>query len=146
MAAWLPEAVAAVHGRGTPPDLALTLDSLLDRWDVAYPPGETLVAELCDGDVVGLVRVRGSAAESLVFDALTVRADVRNLSYGQEMVETLEKMKGAGVEVAYARVPPSNGLAIYFWLRTGYRPLFPVPFDVPDELDRGLLWMVRDLT
>jgi GNAT superfamily N-acetyltransferase len=140
---WLSEAVAAVSGRGTErvPDLALR--AALRLWDERYPPGETLAGALQGGDVIGLLRVREAATPGLIIDALSVRADRRNLGYGQEIVFALEEVRGAPSRVALAGVPRTNGLAIYFWLRTGYRPLFPVPDDLSPALDHARLWMMR---
>lgn len=146
VAPWLAEAVAAVNGRGAAVDTGLTLDALAWRWDAVYPPGETLLGELRDGTPVGLLRVRDTVRGRLVMDALTVRAEARNLGYGQEMVFALEEAWGVPGGTAAAGVPRANGLAVYFWLRTGYRPLYPLPAGAPPDLDRALLWMVRELT
>lgn len=143
---WLAEAVAAIQGRGAPADAALTLDSVLAAWDAGYPPGETLIGMLADGAPVGLLRVRAGVPGRLVIDALTVRGSARNLGYGQEMVIALERRVGAAGVRAAAGVPRSNGLAIYFWLRAGYHPLYPLPAETPPEMDRAMLWMVRELT
>jgi hypothetical protein len=104
VAAWLGEAVAAVQGRGTAVDGALTLEALGQRWNEAYPAGETLVAQLQDGSLVGLARVRQAVRGRLVIDALTVRADARNLGYGLEMVIALEEARaGPGGTAAATR-------------------------------------------
>jgi ribosomal protein S18 acetylase RimI-like enzyme len=143
---WLPEAVAAIQGRGTAPDSTLSLDALLEAWDRTLPAGATFIGERSDGLTVGLLRARTSDRERLVIDALTVRADRRNLGHGQEMVCALEETFGQMGGMVYAGVPRTNGLAIYFWLRTGYRPLYPPPSDWPDDLDRSRFWMQRRLT
>lgn len=142
VAPWLPEAAAAVHGRGTAPVNGLALGELLGQWDDRYPPGQTLIAIMGGGEPVGLARVRDTGPARLVIDALTVRADARNLGYGQEVVYALEAAWPAA-EVAAAGVPRANGLAVYFWLRTGYHPLYPRDGNQPADLDPALLWMVR---
>lgn len=140
---WLPEAVAAIQGRGAALDPSLTLGMLLERWDRTYPAGDTMLGERSDGLPVGLLRARTSEPARLVIDALTVRADRRNLGYGQEMVFALENASGRAGGKVLVGVPRTNGLAIYFWLRTGYRPLYPVRAGWPDDLDPSLFWMER---
>jgi GNAT superfamily N-acetyltransferase len=140
---WLAEAVAAIQGRGSLPDDGLTLAALLARWERTYPAGETLVGVLAEGGVIGLLRARVTEPSRLIIDALTVRADRRNLGYGQDMVFALEESRGRAGGVVLAGVPPRNGLAIYFWLRTGYRPLYPRPRFWFPELDPALFWMER---
>jgi GNAT superfamily N-acetyltransferase len=146
VASWLPEAAAAIDGRGAPVDRYLTLDSLLRCWDARFLPGATLLAERADGAVVGLARVRTPEDAGLVIDTLAVRADARNRGYGLEMVLAIETTFGEASTRAYAGIPRENGLAVYFWLRAGYRPLYPVPAGPPPGLDPALLWMVRSLT
>lgn len=143
VAGWLPEAVAAVQGRGTAAS-ADTLDGALARWDTSYPAGRTLLAVAVDGTPLGLVRARRAAGARLVVDALTVRADARNLGYGVEMVMAIEAEHGDAV-AAFAGVPRTNGLAVYFWLRAGYHPLYPVTDDGGPGLDGDRLWMTRVL-
>jgi hypothetical protein len=53
-----------------------------------------------------------------------------------------------GVERVYAPVPDGRGLAVYFWLRLGFRPLTrseaPWPLvGLGDESGRGI-WMVSE--
>ena len=140
---WLPEAVAALQGRGAPVDRSLTLARLLAAWAGESPAGATFAAELVDGSVIGLLRITEAPDSALVFDALAVRADLRNLGYGQEMVITAEESFASRCTDAYAGVPRTNGLAIYFWLRAGYRPLYPTPAAVATWLTPGRLWMGR---
>lgn len=141
---WLPEAIAAIDGRGQAVDATLTGETLAARWDQHYPAGETLVAVLSDGTAAGLARVRLVDA-ALVIDALTVRADRRNLGYGQEIVFALEQRAGGRCTVALAAVPPGNGLAVYFWLRTGYHPLLPPPAAGHFGIAAPRFWMTRAL-
>jgi GNAT superfamily N-acetyltransferase len=99
---------------------------------------------LGDGRVVGLAHVHRTN-EALLYSALTVRADGRNLGYGQEMVIALEAAYGQGCAVAAAAVPRTNGLAVYFWLRAGYRPVHGRAFRHLTMLTPGPLWMLREL-
>lgn len=143
MAPWLAEAVAAIPGRGAVAEHGLTLADLEGRWDFIHTGGITLAGALKDGTVVGIMRVRVQAPSRLVIDALAVRAGSRNLGYGQELVIALEESRGQPGGEVYAGVPRGNGLAIYFWLRAGYRPLYPLPPGLPPDMDPRLFWMVR---
>ncbi|MER3420890.1 MAG: hypothetical protein C4290_10355, partial [Chloroflexota bacterium] len=73
-------------------------------------------------------RLRAASLGRILIEVLAVRADRRNLGYGLEMVMAVEA--GWSGRVALAQVPRENGLAVYFWLRTGYRPFYP--FGGPD--------------
>lgn len=137
---WLAEAVAAVQGRDAVPEPGLTLAAAIDRWDAVLPAGQVWLALLPDGSPVGLARVRRSNGGPLIVDALAVRRDARNLGYGQEFVIALEQ--GHGTTLSFAGVPRTNGLAVYFWLRAGYRPSFPPLGDEP-AVPEGRLWMRR---
>lgn len=142
---WLPEAVAAVQGRGGQTRPGLTLPSLREEWQISYPGGETLLGAPGGDAPIGVLRVRPSGDGRLLIDALAVRADARNLGYGQEMVLAAEERATAWARSVVAGVPRANGLAVYFWLRTGYRPLYPVAAPLPPTMNPALLWMVRAL-
>jgi GNAT superfamily N-acetyltransferase len=142
---WLAEAVAAIQGRGvTPPEPDLTLDRLHDRWDSSAPRGVSAAGVLGDGSIVGLAHVH-QERDALLCTALTVRASERNLGYGQELVIAFEAAYGSGCAIAAAAVPRTNGLAIYFWLRAGYRPVHGRRFRNLSMLEAGPLWMLRAL-
>jgi len=66
----------------------------------------------------------------------------RRWGLGQDAVRLFEEVAGRhGVRAFRAQVPVSLGLALYFWLRLGYRPL-----DVERETKRsGTLAMVREV-
>ena len=53
-----------------------------------------------------------------------------------------------GVEAVYASIPDGRGLAVYFWLRLGYRPLTrseaPWPLEGLSEQPRPGIWMARE--
>ncbi len=76
--------------------------------------------------------------ERLLIHELAVAAEHRDRGYGAEAVFTIETLSGAAE--SYALVPLANGLAVYFWLRIGYRPRFR---SRPEWL--GYTVMVRDL-
>lgn len=143
---WLAEALAAVGGRDgrvmrtgeiRPAALLLDLSWPTNSIDIIYS----------DSEDVGFLGWRRDEAEAsgrggLVITALAVRADRRNLGYGAEAVAALEEHVGAAW--AYAAVPRANGLAVYFWLHAGYRPV-RVDEAPARALDPACLWMVRRL-
>jgi GNAT superfamily N-acetyltransferase len=53
-----------------------------------------------------------------------------------------------GIETVYAPVPDGRGLAVYFWLRQGYRPVTvaggPGPLIGLTDQPRPGIWMVRE--
>lgn len=140
---WLPEAVAAVQGRDAAPAPVPTLTAARALWDTTLAPGLVRLALLPDGTPAGVARIRHGTGSTLVVDALAIRRDARNLGYGQEFVFALEREFGA--THSFAGVPRANGLAVYFWLRAGYRPVYPARGDEPLALD-ARLWMRRELT
>ena len=147
---WLAEAVAAVDGVRPGPETPATLAALARLGDRRWSGGTLLVLVAAGQGVVGLLGWRplataGGAATAAVIDALAVRRDRRDLGYGVEAVERLEAMLSAAT--VYATPPRTNGLALYFWLRAGYRPFYPNPAAAAamHGLDPALLWMVREL-
>jgi|GEM_PF-1112083 len=111
-----------------------------EDWLAAAAVGETSLLITLDAAVVGYLRCRLSDPDCGITE-LAVRPDVRNLGYGSEAVFALEALAAtAGGRQGVALVPRANGLAIYFWLRIGYRPAYPRPAPLP-----GFTAMVRDL-
>jgi GNAT superfamily N-acetyltransferase len=84
----------------------------------------TLLIEV-HGEPVGFIRF-GLAHGECVLRELGVRPERRNLGFGSEAVFALERQAlSDGFTQGVAPVPLANGLAIYFWLRIGYRPCYP---------------------
>jgi len=75
-----------------------------------------------DGAVIGEVKCRGGepAAGWLTVRDIVVGEGWRGWGYGSEAVWLLEAE--AQAERFRADVEAGNGLALYFWLRLGYRP------------------------
>ena len=144
---WLAEAVAAVdRARGVGADAPTNLDGLR-RW---------IHARWRDAECAAIVTARGltgfliwqaarppqtgATVHAAVIAALAVRHDARNLGYGAEAVEAVEESVRA--RQVLAAIPRTNGLAVYFWLRAGYRPVALV--EQPDlARDPEHLWMLR---
>ncbi|MDE3094593.1 MAG: GNAT family N-acetyltransferase [Chloroflexota bacterium] len=53
------------------------------------------------------------------------------------------EMRAAGISRVYAPAPAVHGIAVYFWIRLGYRPLLRPAW--PCERP-GAGWMMRDIT
>ena len=75
-------------------------------------------------------------------DFLAVAPEQRRLGIGSSMVLGVERRLKRKAQRLYALVPASIGLALYFWLRLGYRPLLrrEAP-EMPSSNDS--VWMVR---
>jgi GNAT superfamily N-acetyltransferase len=139
---WLAEAFAALTGERTARAAPLTLPRLLTAAAECWPGAEPL-AVVEDAVTIGFLIARcdadGLSRETAIV-ALAVRADRRNLGYGGEAVAALEAARPDDRFVA--AIPRTNGLAVYFWLRTGYRPI-RVHEDPRRARDRDTLWMMR---
>lgn len=54
-----------------------------------------------------------------------------------------DELRTAGATRAYAPAPELHGIAMYFWIRLGYRPLMRPEWPCERE---GVAWLARDLT
>jgi GNAT superfamily N-acetyltransferase len=89
---------------------------------------------------VGALAAR-QEGEWLVWSWLAVDETLRAYGYGGAAVPIVERAaQRAGLVGARVLVPASNGVALYFWLRLGYRPLAKGSWRRPYE---GT-WMVRE--
>ena len=92
----------------------------------------------------------GSEGPALVWQWFAVGAAWRAFGYGGAAVPIVERAATKlGATSARVRVPASNGVALYFWLRLGYRPVAqgarPAGEVLPSiEAAREGTWMVRD--
>jgi hypothetical protein len=100
------------------------------------------------GMAVAALDVPRPGSASVAFIAIEPARRFRGL--GGEAALALEGhlRSRLGIEAVYAPVPDGRGLAVYFWLRLGYRPLLPAeapgaPLGLQGERMRGI-WMVRD--
>jgi len=92
-----------------------------------------------DGERVGEVRLRVQAPGLLVIDALRVDEAHRGYGLGSDAAALVrEAAARAGFTLLRAWAPPDRGLAVYFWVRMGLRPLF-------GEGPEGGLWFERAL-
>lgn len=95
---------------------------------LAIPATPAVPANPASQEAVGFIAARTDPADAtgdriLTIVALAIAPAHRNLGFGAEAVYAAEAQhkRAAG---SRALVPIGNGLALYFWLRVGYRPLF----------------------
>lgn len=82
-------------------------------------------------------------SEAARIDLLAVPTDTRRLGIGGRAAIALEKHLAKSTRRIYVAVPSTIGLALYFWLRLGYRPLLQSDWPVP--LEGTSTWMVCEL-
>ena len=133
---------------------ALAPDWTLDDLSPHVAAGEAVVMSVRDGGPVGLaVVLLGqpiSGAACVPFIAIDPAARFRGL--GGEAGLALERLTRERWQArrALAPVPERRGLAVYFWLRLGYRPLTQAEAPWPlvglnGRVGPGI-WMARDFS
>ena len=127
--------------------LAQAERSLEVRFVDAKAAGCELLAMEAGDEIVGLLdyRCHEPAEGWLTTKFIAVRDGRRGFGYGSEAVRALEAWaeKSHKVTSFLSEVDPRNGLALYFWLRLGYRPAHAgeVFWRAPDE--GGIIAMIR---
>jgi GNAT superfamily N-acetyltransferase len=81
--------------------------------------------------------------DSARVDLLAVARDDRCLGIGSRAALALERRLRRSAPRIYIGLPQRFGLALYFWLRLGYRPLTQGEWPANEEATSA--WMVRDL-
>ncbi len=131
--AWLAETTDAIGGRAGEPGLFARVAA----GDAAY----WILRAGGGREAVGAVAARLEADGALRWTWVGVAAPVRGWGLGGAAVTALERTAHRlGATSARARTPEANGIALYFWLRLGYRPLAAGPW--PAEC--AGTWMVRE--
>ena len=145
---WYAEAVATAHSlREQPPDE--TLERRFSDAE-ASDTGLLLVAKADDPAPIGLLQYRLGFPDKgwLAIDFLALAAGCRGWGYGSEAVRLVGDgaVDSRKAKRFLAEVDTRNGLALYFWLRLGYRPARAdeVFWRAPDE--DGIIAMVREGT
>ena len=131
---------------------ALTPDWQIEDLEATLPNANTVLVSDKAGEALGLVLLLSDRPESgdVSVPLVAVAPQRRFSGLGGEAVLAVEREVRArwGVQRCFAPVPDGRGLAVYFWLRLGYRPLttqqapWP-PAGLADEPRRGM-WMVRE--
>ena len=133
LAAWLPAvAEEAQCPRWTPPD---ALHEAIGGLHV-----------LTNDDRSAFIAFQTAApeADAAQVDFLAVVPGQRRLGIGASMALGVERRLKSKAERLYALVPASIGLALYFWLRLGYRPLARKD-SPPMPSSNTSVWMVRSI-
>jgi GNAT superfamily N-acetyltransferase len=102
------------------------------------------------GDPIGVAVVLRDVplpgCASIPFLAIDPERRFRGLG-GEAGLALFAHLRAQGVEKVYAPVPDGRGLAVYFWLRLGFRPLTtpesPGPVSGLSGEMRGI-WMLRE--
>ena len=137
MNAWLPGALA--------PDWSLA------DLEGALPRSHAVLFEDQAGSPAGLavVFLDRPQAEAATVAFLTIDPLRRFRGLGGEAALALERhlRERLGMGKVYAPVPDNRGLAVYFWLRLGYRPLTaaesPGPLVGLNPEPKAGIWMLR---
>lgn len=95
--------------------------------------GEAIVTFTLEAPLPGAARI----------NLLAVTPDKRRLGIGGRAAIALEKRLARTSKRVYVAVPSTIGLALYFWLRLGYRPLTQREWPAPPEGTSA--WMVREV-
>lgn len=135
LAAWLPR-VAAESGCARWAD-AGALRAAAGRAGVALGGG-------VDAESFVAYETGAPARDDAVVRFLAVEPGRRRLGAGYRTALAVEERLARAAKRCYVLVPGRLGLALYFWLRLGYRPLTQgerpaVPAETP------AVWMVREL-
>jgi len=136
LTAWLP-GVAADAGC----ESWATDDTLRD----AVGRRDVLVAH--DTGPAGLLVFETATPESdaAVVRFLAVDPARRRLGIGGRAALALERRLGRTTRRLYVAIPSRSGLALYFWLRLGYRPLTQAEWPARPD-DSPATWMLRELS
>lgn len=134
LAAWLPSTAS---------------DAGCERWTDAEALAAAIATEgvlvADEGGAVGLVSydAAGPGREAHI-RLLAVDPERRRLGFGGRAALALERRLRPSADQVCALVPARLGLALYFWLRLGYRPLTHAERPPPAQAGPSL-WMVRSL-
>ena len=135
LACWLPKTAAGLGCRRWASEEALE--------DAAAEDGVLIAAE---GEPVGFLAYEVGAPErdAARVRLLAVAPGRRRLGVGSRAALALERRLAGSSARIYVPVPAKLGLAFYFWLRLGYRPLTQREWPAPPE-EPPAAWMVRSL-
>lgn len=133
-------------------EAALAPEWTLADFEVALAASEAVLISDREGAPIGLalLRPRAPAPGDATIAFLAVQPERRFRGLGGEAgmaVERLARERLAARRV-YAGIPEGRGLAVYFWLRLGFRPLSSAaapktPLGLAGESLPGI-WMLRD--
>jgi hypothetical protein len=131
---------------------ALSPDWQIEDLEAALPLAHGVLISDRTGQALGLIVLLADRPEqgAISFPLVAVAPQRRFSGLGGEAVLAVEREVRArwGAQRCYAPVPDGRGLAVYFWLRLGYRPLThaqaPWPLAGLSAEPRRGMWMVRE--
>lgn len=97
-----------------------------------------------DGRDIGVLRyhLRRATADALI-DLVAAPAEESRRGAGMAAAALAEgELRAAGASRVFAPAPQAHGIAVYFWIRLGYRPLMHPEWPCDRQ---GVAWLVRDL-
>ena len=124
-------------------DAAKPASSLLERLSADARTRASIVQR--DGEAVGLViyRIDAPAPGATIVEIVTTPPAFARRGAGMGAVALIEDaLRAEGVRTVYAPSPAIHGIATYFWIRLGYRPLMRAEW--PCERT-GVAWLAREL-
>ena len=130
---------------------ALAPEWTLADLEAAVADGNGVLISDAEGAVTGaaivLCDVPAAGSATIPFLAVDPARRFRGLG-GEAGLALAAHLRSSGVSRVYAPVPDGRGLALYFWLRLGFRPLLqgesPGPLlGLKAEPVRGV-WMLQD--
>jgi GNAT superfamily N-acetyltransferase len=130
---------------------ALAPDWSLAELERVVEAGEGVLISDLDAQPIGAAVVRRNAPteEAVAVPFIAVAPGRRFRGLGGEAGLALERhlRRRLGIEKVYAPVPEQRGLAVYFWMRLGYRPLMAGESAWPlaglNDVARAGIWLVR---
>jgi GNAT superfamily N-acetyltransferase len=132
-------------------EAALAPEWLLEDLLAALKDHEGILISDAGGAPIGMAAVfRDWPAEhdaTIAFLTIDPARRFRGLG-GEAGIELERHLRTLGYERVYAPVPEGRGLAVYFWLRLGFRPLNrgespKAPLGLTSDSKPGI-WMLRD--
>ena len=138
---WLGAVAASVGYNAI--DAAKPAPSLLARLSADVTTRASIV--LRDGEDAGLViyRIDTPASGAAIVEIVATPPEFARHGAGMGAVALIEHaLRAAGIRTVYAPSPAIHGIATYFWIRLGYRPLMSAEW--PCER-AGVAWLVREL-
>jgi len=129
---------------------AVAVDAGYDSWSsedalrAAIDSGRALVPDTDAPEALVAYDTDTPDRRAGVVRFLAVRPERRRLGIGGRTALALEERLAPSVERLYVVVPARIGLALYFWLRLGYRPLTQRDWPALPEYPPSV-WMVRSL-
>jgi hypothetical protein len=94
---------------------------------------------------VGVIAVRVHAPKrgETIIELVATPAERARTGAGMQAAALLEEdLRARGVQRIYAPASEAHGIAMYFWIRLGYRPLLRCEWPCTRE---GVAWLARDL-